>query len=123
MDYQYKNGAVIRISDNATIPVDVLNSDYIQFLADKKAGAVVAPADVPNPNIAINAAIAAIEQATMVPRIVREEMLIAMQDKATAMAAMMGETRTATDILAASIAYRKVKAVDDQIKSLRSQLT
>ena len=123
MSYKLSNGtSIIRQTDNATIPADSSNPDYRDYLDWVAAGGISLLADVPDPNIAINSAITAIEQSTMVPRVVREELLWVMADKAASLAALPGETRTTLQILAANIAYTRVKAVDDQIRALRARL-
>ncbi len=71
-----------------------------------------APVVVVNPNDAVLAQIAAIEAATMVPRVTREFMMRVAEKDAAA---------TGTD-LAHDAAYQRVKAVDDQVRALRARL-
>lgn len=74
------------------------------------AGNVPEPADLPDPKIAIQAQIAALESSTMLPRVTREFMLVYMESQATPAQ------------LAGLPAYVKVKALDTEIAALRSQL-
>lgn len=121
--YKLTNKDVIqRTEDGACIPLDPANSDYQAFLVWQAEGNVPEPAPAP-PGPSPQAQIDAIEQQTMVPRLMREFFLdaaerAAQQDAATASAS--GTPTTAEQLLASNIGYRKAKAVDDQIKQLRS---
>lgn len=46
--------SIIRLTDNATIPADPANTDYANYLAWLSEGNTPEPADVPDPQIAIN---------------------------------------------------------------------
>ena len=115
-------GGLLR-SDGVAIPNDLSNTDYTEYVMWVDGGNTPEPADTPNPNGIINAQITAIESETGVVRVVREMMLMAMVDKANAVAAASGGTLTAEAILAHNVGYTRVKATDDQIKILRGQLT
>lgn len=68
------------------------------------------PADVPDPAITIAAQITQLESLQMLPRIVREFLLA------------YSEGQYTPAQLAQNIGYTKLKAFDDQIVALRSQL-
>lgn len=90
------------------------------------AGNVPQVMDVPNPNEAILAQIAAIEARTMVPRVVREALLLMAQDLAEREAAQLtaaGTAATKEQFLEANVGYQRTLAIDNQVKQLRSQLT
>lgn len=53
--YKLNQNSIIRIADNAHIPLDKGNTDYQQFLAWLANGNTTEPADIPDPQIAINA--------------------------------------------------------------------
>lgn len=79
----------------------------------------------PDPRIAILRQIEEIEQATMVPRITREFMLLAAQDLAQREAerrTAAGVPTTAEELLAANIGYQRTLQVEAQIAALRAQL-
>ena len=97
---------ILRVEDNAFIPTDPANTDYAGYLSWAAAGNAPLPADMPNPNNAVIAQIIALESNPPVSRFVREFML-----------------RTAESLNATTDAhYLQAKALDDQIKLLRSQL-
>lgn len=52
--YKLNQNSIIRIADNAHIPLDKGNTDYQQFLAWLANGNTPEPADIPDPQIAIN---------------------------------------------------------------------
>lgn len=79
----------------------------------------------PNPNAPILSQIAAIEAQTMVPRVVREALLLMAEDIAEREAAAMtaaGTPVTKEQLLAENVGYQRTVAVDNQIKQLRGQL-
>lgn len=89
------------------------------------AGNVPQPVDEPNPNEAILAQIAAIEAKTMVPRVVREALLLMAQDLAEREATQLtaaGKPTTKEELLAENVGYLRTLSVDNQIKQLRGQL-
>lgn len=106
------SASILRLADNALIPTDLANVDYVAFLNWQGAGNVPEPAEVPDPKLAIQAQIDTIERETMMNRGVRESMLYLMLKEAAAVGADPME----------NIAYAKFKAIDDQIRALRSQL-
>ena len=80
---------------------------------------------VPDPTIAIQAQIDAIEQATMVPRVTREMMLLWASDMAAREAERLtaaGTPVTKEQILAANSGYQKTLIVEAQIRALRALL-
>lgn len=113
------SNSIIRQTDNAFIPTDPGNTDYALYLKEVADGAVVLPADVPDPKIAIQGQIATIESSTMVPRVTREFMMRTSEDYANRNAT---NTITAADILAKDLGYQRVKAVDDVVRKLRASL-
>lgn len=91
---------------------------------ESEAAAIQTPPPLEG-NAEILAQINAIEQATMVPRLVREGLIVMAEDLAEREAAKLtadGTPTTKEELLAANIGYQKTKAVDDQIRYLRSQL-
>ena len=117
--YKHFNSfVVLRLEDGTSIPADTGNADYQRYLADVAAGAAVLPVDAPNPNDAINAQISALESNPPVPRLVREFMLRGAEKDAARDATA---TNTAAMILAADLAYQRVKTRDSQIAALRAQ--
>lgn len=114
-----------RTEDGACIPTDPANRDYQVYLAWVAAGNVATPASLPDPNIAIQAQIDAIETTTMVPRVMREFLLASCERAASddaAKATAAGTPTTAEELLAKNVGYVRAKQIDDQIKQLRSQL-
>ena len=92
--------------DGASVNPDS-NPDYLKWMA---AGNVPTPADIPDPKLAILAAIDSQERAVMLPRSVREFML-----------GYMAATYT-PEQLAGNPGYVKVKAFDGQMTALRASL-
>jgi len=108
---------VQRVEDGSCIPTDPLNLDYKAYLGWVAEGNSPQPApEIPGPTPQDQ--IDAIERQTMVPRVVRESLLAFAQLLAQQQAAVSG--KSVAEILAANVAYQKVKAVDDQINQLRS---
>ena len=100
---------ITRLADGASIPTDPRNGDYAAYLAWVAAGNTPAPADIPDPKLAIQASIDSQERAVMLPRGTREFML-----------AYMTATFTSTQ-LASNPGFLKIKAFDDRITALRAQ--
>ena len=111
--------SIQRQSDSACIPTDPANSDYQLFLTEQEAGATVIPMDVPNPNAAILSQISALESGSFLNRGSRELELELMEEKAAAIAVA---PETAETVLAKHPYYVKLKALDNQARTLRSQL-
>ena len=103
---------VQRQSDGAFIPTDPANTDYQLFLSEQADGAVVLPADVPNPNDAINAQIAALEARAYLNRGSRE----------LEMRQIEKELNNDAALLSKQPYYMRLKWLDDQIRALRAQL-
>ena len=114
-----------KILGNSKLLLNVKAGSYInpsidsEYLAWIDAGNTPLPADIPNPNDAINAQIAQIESSTAVPRIVREALLRS-EERAAAQDAT--PANTAVMILSANYGYQKVLAVDNKVRALRAQL-
>lgn len=127
--YKFTQGgtSVFRLSDSAFIPADPTNGDYQAFLAWQAEGNTPEPAAVVkvNPNDAINAEITRIERDTMVPRVMRE-FLITMAEREAEREmntlAEAGTIITVDQLLAQNSGYKKAKAMDDYIKTLRARL-
>lgn len=85
------------------------------------AGDSIDNPDIPDPRIAILADIDQRERATMLPRAVREFMLVAIEDKATIAGAAQGLTKdqSLAVLTANNPGYRNIKALDDRIAVLR----
>jgi len=116
---------ILRPSDGTFIPPDPANTDYAAYLAWVAAGNEPLPADQPDPRALILAQINAIEDATGVPRVVREFMILSAQDLARREAERLtaaGAPTTAEDLLARNIGYQKTMQVEAQIAALREQL-
>ena len=89
------------------------------FSFDSLGVLAIIEAPAVNQNNTINAQIAAIEAATMLPRIAREE-IIHNGERWAAVDATASNTVAA--VLLANAGYQRVKAVDDKIKALRALL-
>lgn len=107
-----KTGFITRLSDSASIPPDPDNSDYAEYLHWLSEGNTPTPADVPDPKLAAQGKISALESQNMLPRVVREYLLADFADKAV---------KAGRDPMLLP-AYAKLKALDDQIAALRAQL-
>ncbi len=101
---------IIRIADGACIPSDPANTDYVAYLAWIAEGNTPEPADLPDPKKVIRAEIAYLEQSQLMPRAIREFMLLSLESMAT------------PEQLAFHHGYQAVKAFDAQVTALRSQL-
>lgn len=108
--YKLTTIGVQRLADGAVIPSDTGNRDWRKYLAWVAAGNTPDPAD-PAPNPA-SGQIVALERKEMLPRVVREYLLGDFAVKAAA----AGKSPTELP------AYVKLKALDDQIATLRTQL-
>lgn len=123
--YKLSTHGVIRLSDNAFIPLDEGNTDYQAFLAWRAQGGVPAPVDTPDPKVIAQAALDALEQETMMNRLAREFMLVSMQDMAQRQSALLaanGIVRSPQDLLNASPGWLKLVEVNAQAANLRKAL-
>jgi len=103
--------SITRLADSASIPNDPANTDYAQYLQWLSEGNAPLPADpVPVYVEPVAEQIIRLEREQMLPRISREFMLAYLEAIYT------------PEQLAENIAYTKLKAFDDSIKALRSQL-
>lgn len=107
-----KTSSITRLSDGASIPADPDNNDYAQYLRWVDAGNTPEPADAPDPKQIAHGKINYLESQSMLPRVVREYLLADFADKAV---------KAGLDPMLLP-AYVKLKALDDQIKTLRAQL-
>ena len=103
--YQLTQSSGVTRADGACIPADTENTDYAAYLAWVAEGNTPEPAD-PIPEPSIQSQITALERAQLMPRATREFMLLWM------------EANNGTGVPG----YVPLKAFDEQIKSLRSQL-
>lgn len=104
--YKIVNPSVVSRSDGAQIPADPNNADYVEYLAWVGQGNTPAPADIPDPKIAIRQRISDLEREQLMPRATREFMLLFLE--ANGMTAIP--------------AYAVGKAFDNVIIALRNQL-
>lgn len=104
--------SITRLSDGASIPPDIANNDYAAYLRWLAEGNTPEPADVPDPKQIAQGKITTLESQNMLPRVVREYLLADFADKAI---------KAGLDPMLLP-AYAKLKALDDQIKTLRAQL-
>ena len=114
------NSVVAQIDEDgkSRISCSIQNSDYLSWLA---AGGVPLPADIPNPNDAINAQLNALESKPPVSRFPREHMIAT--DKAiAAIMEKLDPTVIAIQLLATNSGHQKLLAVDAQARTLRAQL-
>lgn len=114
---------VIRLDDGVSIPADVGNRDWRDYLAWVEAGGVAEPAiepPLPTPREQIDA----LEREHMLPKATRKFMLSFME--ATAIQQGAGQGLTPAQSLAALMAgnpgYAAVKSLDDQIEALEELL-
>lgn len=115
--YKLTNGPeVIRLSDGAVIPADPQNPDRAAFDEWVDGGGEPSPADSGELNPL--AKIAAIESASMVPRVTREFMIAALEMEG----ARQTPPVTPDALYVANIGYRRLRDTDDQIAALRALL-
>lgn len=109
--YKLTNSTNIkRIADGAFIPADPQNTDYADYLAWVAEGNTPEPFDSIDSKQAIRDQIRQMEFEQIMPRAVREYMLLSMEAQFTPAQ------------LDLNFGYRAVKAFDNQIKALRDQL-
>lgn len=108
-----ENGNITRLSDGAQFPTNEGNRDYRKYLAWLEAGNTPEPYVAPTlTSVDIVAAahneIDRLERVQLLPRAVREFMLLSLEERAT------------SDELSKLPAYNKLKAFDGQIAVLRA---
>lgn len=119
------NSHIVRLEDNAWVPIASGNIDYEAYLKWCADGNEPLPAPVENPKVIAQAALDALEQETMMNRLAREFMLVSMQDLAQRQSALLaanGIVRTPQDILNASPGWLKLVEVNAQAANLRKAL-
>lgn len=112
-----ENRIVIEMLDDYAAPDGfTIHEDNGQQLTEiyGQVGSVLKPAI--DPKVAAAAEIKRLETESMIPRVTREFMLADVEEKALA------KGLTLEQLIAANAGYRKLKALDDQIKALRAQL-
>lgn len=107
---------VIRLSDGAVIPADLSNSDRAAYESWLSDGGEPDAADSVEPGPADQ--IAALEAASMLPRVAREFML----DGIELEGARQVPPITPEQLYAANIGYKRLKDLDDEIAALRDLL-
>lgn len=100
-EYQLAKDGVVRKSDGALIPESESNSDWVEFRHWLEAGGVPDPITPVDQNAALWAQIFDLEAQKLMPRALRD---IILKD-------------------ASNPAYQTVKALDDQIKSLKAEMS
>lgn len=117
--------AVIRLVDEACIPADPANTDYLTYLAWCGEGNTAVSAELPDPLMTVRTALQLLEQETMMNRLQREFMIVSMQDLATRQAERLtiaGTPTTATQVLNARPGWVKLMEVEAEAVRLRSKL-
>ena len=107
---------VIRLSDGAVIPADPRNGDRAAYESWLSAGGEPEPAESNEPGPADQ--IAALEAASMLPRVAREFMIAGLELEG----ARHVPPITPEQLYAANIGYKKLRDLDDQIAALRASL-
>lgn len=112
---------VVRLSDGSFIPPDPANADRQVYEAWIMAGNEPLPATEP-PSPSPPEQIEALEREQQLPKVTREFMLIAMEEKAIELGAGQGlaPEQAIALLRAGNPGYRKVKELDEQIAHLRS---
>lgn len=116
MKYKLNYQSGVTRDDGLSIPPDPANSDYIEYLLWVELGNTPDPADIPDPQVAIQLQISTLEREQLLPRVSREGLLLTMET----FAAMQGVTPA--QLYLSNVAYHKVKDFDTQITLLRAQL-
>jgi hypothetical protein len=114
-----QTSTITRLSDNASIPNNPANSDYSAYLIWLSEGNTPEPAEpiiLPSANETIIAKISEMEQLDLTNRGSRELMLRLMQKEGAAQG--LSEEQLMADVPF----YRKLKARDEEISSLRKKL-
>jgi hypothetical protein len=112
-----ENRIVIETLDDYAAPDGfTIHEDNGQQLTEiyGQVGTVLRP--VIDPKLAASAEIKRLETESMIPRVTREFMLDMAEQAA------LSKGYTLEQLTAANAGYRKLKALDDQIKALRAQL-
>jgi len=106
-----QSASITRLADGASIPLDADNTDYAAYLDWLAEGNVPEPAD-PIPEPSAQSKIEALERGDMIPRVVREFMLVSIRENAL---------KANKDPMLLP-AYAKLKARDEEIIALRAKL-
>jgi hypothetical protein len=117
--YKLNLNSITRLADSASIPNDPANSDYAAYLIWLSEGNIPEPTDpviLPSANELIIAQIAEMEKSDLTNRGSRELMLRLMQKEGASQG--LSEEQLMADVPF----YRKLKARDEEISSLRKKL-
>lgn len=116
---------VVRLSDGAIIPFAPGNSDYTTYLQWCDDGNVPYPAVADDPKEVAQAAITVLEQATQMNRLMREFMLVSMQDLAQRQSELLAEhgiTISPQELLMQRSGWTKLVEINRQATALRALL-
>lgn len=119
-------GCVKRLSDGAFIPFAPGNADFEQYLEWQRTGGVTLPIPAADPKLEAERLLVALEQATMMNRLVREFMLVSMQDMASRQSELMAEKgieMSPQEVLSRNVGWQKLVALDKQASELRIKMT